>query len=330
MSVMLVIKELELDDNVNHLATDWEVASDISFIDKVLISKEDRNNLTSIIFPEVLDPSKDWYARARPLLSTGYKTWGNVNIFRPTNVDDIKDFRDIPSRLGTPTLSTDSDINNHEKTLFNIIATGFDVIGNSTHESTTWFIEDSNGDVVWSRVKDIFNKNKILVNECILKSNSVYRIKCMFHNSTNDVSDITTYTIKTNGVSDLFVTSYLDGIDIKNPVELSVNNIEGTEMITWEILSVTKDVSESIWSAKTMKTIVQTIDPNDPMGGNVIPTIPGVTYKDDMNSITVPANTLVKDSTYLLKVYSDKSNGTVVFPFFTVNDDTIVEDNNGM
>lgn len=322
MSVMLIIRELELDDNVNHVATDWEVSDTISFINKVLVSKEDRINLTSITFPDVLDPSKDWYARARPLLTTGYKAWGNVDVFRPVNVDNIKDYKDLPSRVGTPQLTSDSIQEDHAKTLFNLIATGYDVIGNSIHESTSWYIEDTNGVVIWSRIKDIFNKNTILVNEVILKSNQVYRVKCMFHTSTNDVSDITTYTIKTSGKSDIFVISYLDGLDVTKNIELDINNIEGTSLVTWEILSVTKDVSESVWKAKTKYPIVIS-DPD-----NIEPYDPSVTYVNEINKVTVPADTLKEDSNYLLKVFSDKSNGITIIPFFTTNTQELVNNNN--
>lgn len=324
MSVMLIIRELELDDNVNHVATDWEVSDTISFINKVLVSKEDRINLTSITFPDVLDPSKDWYARARPLLTTGYKAWGNVDVFRPVNVDNIKDYKDLPSRVGTPQLTSDSIQEDHAKTLFNLIATGYDVIGNSIHESTSWYIEDTNGVVIWSRIKDIFNKNTILVNEVILKSNQVYRVKCMFHTSTNDVSDITTYTIKTSGKSDIFVISYLDGLDVTKNIELDINNIEGTSLVTWEILSVTKDVSESVWKAKTKYPIVIS-DPD-----NIEPYDPSVTYVNEINKVTVPADTLKEDSNYLLKVYSNKSNGITIIPFFTTNTQELANNNNNI
>lgn len=324
MSVMLIIRELELDDNVNHVATDWEVSDTISFINKVLVSKEDRVNLTSITFPDVLDPSKDWYARARPLLTTGYKAWGNVDVFRPVNVDNIKDYKDLPSRVGTPQLTSDSIQEDHAKTLFNLIATGYDVIGNSIHESTSWYIEDTNGVVIWSRIKDIFNKNTILVNEVILKSNQVYRVKCMFHTSTNDVSDITTYTIKTSGKSDIFVISYLDGLDVTKNIELDINNIEGTSLVTWEILSVTKDVSESVWKAKTKYPIVIS-DPD-----NIEPYDPSVTYVNEINKVTVPADTLKEDSNYLLKVYSNKSNGITIIPFFTTNTQELANNNNNI
>ena len=255
---------------------------------------------------------------------TGYKAWGNVDVFRPVNVDNIKDYKDLPSRVGTPQLSTDSNQEDHDKTLFNLIATGYDVVGNSIHESTSWYIEDTNGDVIWSRIKDIFNKNKILVNEVILKSNQVYRVKCMFHTSTNDVSDITVYTIKTSGKSDIIVTSYLDGLDITKSTELVINNIEGTSLVTWEIISVTKDVSESVWKAKTKYPIVIS-DPN-----NIEPYDPLVIYINEINKVLVPSDTLKEDSNYLLKVYSDKSNGVTILPFFTTNTQELAnnDDNN--
>lgn len=39
--------------------------------------------------------------------------------------------------------------------------------GNSTHESTTWVIEDSNGDVVWSTLKE---PSSVVVNEVAEKA----------------------------------------------------------------------------------------------------------------------------------------------------------------
>ena len=57
----------------------------------------------------------------------------------------------------------------HDLTLFEIWVDGFEVIGNATLKATSYWIEDSNGDVIWKSLVDRTNRNKIKVQDLILK-----------------------------------------------------------------------------------------------------------------------------------------------------------------
>jgi len=287
--VVLRIKELELDDQTDHLATDWEVSRTISFNDVVLRSLEDYSNKTSIVFNEILDPNIKWYARARALLTTGYTTWGNLDVFTPKNINDLDQNEDMPSRVATPIITTDSDTTNHDSTLFTVNATGFSVVGTATHLATSWFIEDINNNVIWSKLNDEINKTSILVNNTLLKSNSIYRIKAIFHSTSNDASQISTLTIKVSGGDEVEVLTYLDGLDYGVDNVITIANITGLTNVEWEVISLDKNLSEIIWNNSTTS-----------------------------NYTILPANKLKDGTRYLFRIKTNISNSWKYIPFFTL------------
>lgn len=287
--VVLRIKELELDDQTDHLATDWEVSRTISFNDVVLRSLEDYSNKTSIVFNEILDPNIKWYARARALLSTGYTTWGNLDVFTPKNINDLDQNEDMPSRVATPTITTDSNTTNHDSTLFTINATGFSVVGTATHLATSWFIEDINNNIIWSKLNDETNKTSILVNNTLLKSNSIYRIKAIFHSTSNDASQISTLTIKVAGGDEVEVLTYLDGLDYTVDNVITIANVVGLTNVDWEVISLDKNLSEIIWNNNTIS-----------------------------NYTILPANKLKDGTRYLFRIKTNISNSWKYIPFFTL------------
>ncbi len=287
--VVLRIKELELDDQTDHLATDWEVSRTISFNDVVLRSLEDYSNKTSIVFNEILDPNIKWYARARALLSTGYTTWGNLDVFTPKNINDLDQNEDMPSRVATPTITTDSNTTNHDSTLFTINATGFSVVGTATHLATSWFIEDINNNIIWSKLNDETNKTSILVNNTLLKSNSIYRIKAIFHSTSNDASQISTLTIKVAGGDEVEVLTYLDGLDYTVDNVITIANVVGLTNVDWEVISLDKNLSEIIWNNSTIS-----------------------------NYTILPANKLKDSTRYLFRIKTNISNSWKYIPFFTL------------
>lgn len=287
--VVLRIKELELDDQTDHLATDWEVSRTISFNDVVLRSLEDYSSKTSIVFNEILDPNIKWYARARALLSTGYTTWGNLDVFTPKNINDLDQNEDMPSRVATPNITTDSNTTNHDSTLFTINATGFSVVGTATHLATSWFIEDINNNIIWSKLNDETNKTSILVNNTLLKSNSIYRIKAIFHSTSNDASQISTLTIKVAGGDEVEVLTYLDGLDYTVDNVITIANVVGLTNVDWEVISLDKNLSEIIWNNSTIS-----------------------------NYTILPANKLKDSTRYLFRIKTNISNSWKYIPFFTL------------
>lgn len=248
MAVKLTIKELALDDQIDHLATDWEVSTTVAFNNVVLRSLADYTNKRSIMFDAVLNPNVKYYARARALLSTGYTTWGNLDVFIPTSINDLSETGDIPTRISAPILTTDSITTGHSNTMFNIFAAGFSVVGGADHNATSWFIEDLEGNVIWKRVREEIYKTSILVNDILLEDNKIYRIKAMFHSTSNDVSQISTLTIHVVGDTDIELVSFLDNVDVSVSNTLVVSNIDNVTEFTWEVIFYNNGLTELVWS----------------------------------------------------------------------------------
>jgi hypothetical protein len=293
--VVLRIAEIALDDSVNHLATDWEVSTTQSFNNVILSSIEDHDNITSISFDQVLDPNIKYYARARALLSTGYTIWSNLDVFTPNNIYDLDKNNDLPSRISIPLITTNSDTLNHDATMFTISVTGFSVIGNSTHTATSYYIETLSGDVVWSRLNEHLNKDSILVDDIMLTNNEVYRIKAVFHSSSNDSSQIGTKTIYVKNGGDISLYTDLTNLNVTTDILLKLIPSGTITNVNWEILYLKDGVSHSIWTSSV---------------------------NDGTYSATVPAGTLLANTLYILRVKCNIKNIWSYYSFFTYSNTT--------
>lgn len=279
-------------------AADWQVSSDITFAREKIVAESLNNteSLRSIILSESLDPNKKWYGRVRHLLTTGWTEWSNINVFTPMQMEEIASNDDIPSRLSNPILTTDSNPEQHDSTLFTIIADGFSVVGNASHVATTYFIEDFQGNVIWSNEYDMINKTRFTVKDIVLQSNSIYRIKAMFHSSSNDTSLISALTIYIDGGREIILSKYLDVIKHDEDYEIIVNKMEGIGNLIFEIISILDNNSLVIWRKETS----------------------GENY----NKVTIPKNTLKKDNYYYLRIKTKKQGATFKYIPFRVDEFT--------
>ena len=260
--VILRIKELQLEEDKQHIATDWQVSDTLNFSNILLESIEDRNSLYTKIFHTNLDPKVQYYGRARALLSTGYTYWGNLDVFNVEDTVDIGRSEDMPTRVGIPIVNTfvgvkPCDVLKHDATAFTIVAGGFDVIGNATHKSTSWIIEDIYGNVVWCSLEDELNKESIFVENIILRADKVYRIKVMFHTTSDDASQIATKTIKVAGGSEIEIYTDLDLVYPSRPLDIRVFEVPGATKYTWEILSVLNGSTKVLWHEETTTPYVR-------------------------------------------------------------------------
>lgn len=287
--VILNINELKLDDQQNHIASEYEVADNKAFYKPILASGVDNVNLRGIVFNDILDPNIKYYGRARALLNTGWCEWGNIDVFIPTAIEDLNQIDELPTKVSIPILVTTCDANAHDTTLFNIYATGFSVVGTANHLSTSWFIEELlTGKVIWKRLEDDTNKASIYVNDIILEDDTAYRIRAMFNTNSNDSSQISTRTIKTGTNSLVELSEYLDDITVTIDNELSIGIIDGCTNLEWEVLYCKDNVVSSIWYTTT---------------------------KDF--SVVLPANTLVKSELYILRIKDNVSNLWKYYTFST-------------
>ena len=249
--VLLNIESLEINPNDKHIATDWEISDTQNFKNIIASSIGDTANITSIHFNIVLDPGVKYYARARALIEgKGYTIWSNLDIFKIKTYNDFDNTIDLPTSVATPIITTSSSVDNHMPTLFKIYAKGFSVIGNAKHIATSWFVEDLDGKTMWQRTFDTINKTEILPKDLILADNTVYRIKAMFHTSSNDTSALGCKTIKTApAISEPITSHFLK--QLRN-MDFSVENtvifpkVVGAESYTVSISEITNDVAQDI------------------------------------------------------------------------------------
>jgi len=289
------ITDLDLPSGVTHVATDWQIADDLLFSNIVVESNYDQTNLTYIVFPDKLDPEVKYYGRARVLLSTGYTEWGNIDVFIPKDINEIAVDYDFPSLVSLPVISTDSDLNNHKPTMFTITASNYGVVGTGTHTATTWLVTDINDNIVWSSIYDLNNIDTIHFTKRILKENEIYKIKVMFHSSSNDTSQLATKMIHVNKSDPrIILLNDLSTMDKNIDNTLSIKFIHLLDQVEWKISEIVDEYENVVFNSTV------TTDPK--------------------TDTLLPANTLEKGKFYLIAI-TCTVNGNVLntkyIPFTT-------------
>jgi len=278
--VTVRLSELDIDVDVTHISTDYQVATDRLFsIDSIVCeSIDDTVNKTFITFNEVLDPTIKYYGRARVRLSTGCAIWGDVSMFIPKDINDVELDGDLPTRVGIPQIASSSSFEAHTTTLFTLYATGFGVIGNAGHTMTSWIIEDVNGNIVWSSVNDYLNKTKISINSILLKENNIYRFKVIFHTTSNDASQIATKTVRTYKSEFINLQNNITHIDGSVDNEISIFQQTDLTSVNWKIFTMGENKEQLTWE-----------------------------YSSNTNVANIPANTLKNVNSYLLAITTNLS-----------------------
>lgn len=201
--VTLRLNNFEPSYSLDWVYTNWEVSTAKNFDRSTLVasSYEDRNNKHSIFFDIPLEPGKKYYARAQIVSSKGAHKWTNLHTWTHKGYDDIDNIRDMPSAIASPDHVTDSNPQLHIPTGFTIKGKDFACVGDAVHTSTSYWIEDLDGKVVWKNLNNEIMLNNILVDDIILNDGNVYRIKMCYHSSSDDISPISTFTIFVGGTS---------------------------------------------------------------------------------------------------------------------------------
>ena len=280
--ILLYINNLQLEKGVTHISTDWEISDNTKFDSPAFSSYNDETNRDMIVWNSVLDPTTTWYARARVLLSTGYTVWGNVDIIDVTDETVINVSDSLPSRISTPIITTNSDVNAHDTTLFTITATGFGTVGDSTHSSTTWLIEDVNSEVVYASIKDENNLTSFTLKNLVLEDYTVYRFKAIFHSTSNDVSPVGSLTIVTSDSSSIVLDPTINFVDATQDLTLNILSIDNITTVNWKVYSQKDNVLTSVYETSTSDS--------------------------DILTTTIPAYTMPSDTSMLLEISVDNDN----------------------
>jgi len=231
--VVLRVNNADLPKGWTHDKTDWQVATDEEFKDILVESRDDSENLTTIIFNNKLELGKKYYGRARMLLNNGFTEWSNIDVFVPKDANEVALNMDIPSIITAPTLDTKFDSDAHPNAHFRVFTNDFSTLGNANHESTTWVIEDSEGKALWASVDDVDNKTSIMIDR-YLPVNTLCRVHAAFKGSNGDISQFGTTTFYTSHSDIINVNRELRGIHANVDLDLSLPFIVGLDELNWE------------------------------------------------------------------------------------------------
>ena len=277
--VVLRILEVDLTPGIEHIATSWELATDLQFKNIVCESHDDKENKNIITFDEVLDPSIKYYGRAKLLLSSGYTIDSNIDIFVPKNINDIELDKDLPTIVQPPMVRTTSNRNNHSISGFDIIVSGYSVSSTAKHIATTYIIDDIDGNIILDTKPDVNNLNSLHIPYILLEPGKIYRVRALLHSSSNDISTTGTYTIVT-GVNKI--------IKLKNRV-LELNTVNDN------LIEIFKYPNMSLVEYKLYQI-------ND-KGRELIFT---ETKKyNNVENVTIPKNKIKDNTVYLLTIKSN-------------------------
>lgn len=233
--VVLRINNTDLPTGWTHSATDWQVSTSEDFSSILVSSMNDSENLTTKVFSNNLELGVKYYGRARMLLNTGFTEWSNIDVFTPKDIDEVALLMDIPSIITTPTLKSNFDLNSHPSKFFTItIDNGFNTLGNATHESTSWIIEDDAGKPIWASFDDKENLLSLTSN-VNLELNKVYRIHASIKGTNGDSSQYGTITFFTSDSKDFLLNRYLYRNDLTIDLDIIHPYIVGLDYLEYEV-----------------------------------------------------------------------------------------------
>ncbi len=232
--ITLRLRNINKARNVDHIYTNWEISTAKNFDRSRLVyaNYEDRWNKASLLIdsqnPGVdhegkerekfeLTPGTRYYARAQIVTNKGAHEWSNLQTWIHKPFDDVDGQSDLPTRISSPDVYTDSDVMSHLPTGFTIYTRDFSCIGEATHIATSYWIETLDGKIIWKNLYNTISLHKILVKDVMLRSNTVYRVKAVFHASSNDTSQVSTKAIfvtpSVNDTNTLRITKILSKFD---------------------------------------------------------------------------------------------------------------------
>lgn len=251
----LMLNPLDLADK-DHIATDWEVSTTKNFSDVICSSYMDRTFKKSKSFIYDVMPGKKYWGRARVYYNTGVSEWSNFDLTVPKTIKDIPGLEFLPSNIASPCLYTDSTVDHHIPIGFTMKTKDFSCHGDGYHVATSWYIEKLTGEIVWKRERDEINKYQYFVSDVFLTPNTMYRLKAIYHSSSNDVSVPSTYTIcvgeKSQDVNILRITDGLEHINFESEHDIVIELVkhDGVTDVELEVHQYTDTSSQLAYSNK--------------------------------------------------------------------------------
>ena len=211
-----------------HDATDWQIADSPAFKknDIVAESRADKENLLSIDLDVDLDPTKTYYSRARVICNKGIFEWAKVDVILPEDFVKIAHEYDIPSAVMPPEIKLAYKPEEFPATMFKIKTSPISTTSNAKHKSTSYFIEDINGNPVYTKLEDMDEKVEKLVSEVLLEEGQLYIIKAAQRSTSNDISPFSSRLIYVKPIPQIKLKSKLEHQIVDDGYNLVIDNVK--------------------------------------------------------------------------------------------------------
>lgn len=292
-SYMVVDKKIYLPDNILNLTVEFQGS-----LDEVLYTRY------RCLFDSKSQPTAnpDFYTEEQ---------WSRISSVR----GDQEGVRLDNVIITTPRVTVTKDSSSILDRKIKISVDGFKVLmGSGNHKYTTWEVVDTDGEVVFQRIKDEDNVNSIRIPEEIFKQGNLYMVKAKFVTDTNAESN---YGVKPyvsnlveNGKFDLEpVLPFTQGQSLYFKLKLYTPNVTKLEVIIKEDRN---DAEIEIYRKSDFQpTYSICIDKNDIESK----TAPGVSYKVYANITATISGRLYQSSTkYITRFTMGK---TEIYPINT-------------
>lgn len=244
-TVKLIFRNIDQAKDLDWIYTNWEISTARNFDRNKLVFAEYEDHVNKVMKRVIIDliPGQKYYGRAQVVTNKGAHEWVNLDVFTYVANDTTDTETDLPSRISSPDVYTTSDVNHHVPIGFSIKCRDFDCIGDGVHIATSYWIETLDHKVVWSSLRNEIFLNEIFVDDTILNYGNIYRVKAMFHSSSNDVSQVSTRTIyvqdKSNDANALRISEAIKRKNFNNhdDIVLNLSKVIGAETVTIRLQS---------------------------------------------------------------------------------------------
>lgn len=197
--------ELQLSYSSNFNSEDDIIPNPNGYEGRHICLESDGVDITAPYTEVEVDTDRIIYVRYRILMDSIIDPTGTVEYMQTSDWSRISstEGRDIYTLTGliisTPSVFMEQNTGNvlEDKLKFN--ADGFkNIVGDGSHVSTSWVVEDSDGEILYKRMRDVDNKYSISLPVEMFSGDKIYNIKAKFHNDLGGESNFGCFTYNPN------------------------------------------------------------------------------------------------------------------------------------
>jgi len=184
------------------VSTSWQIGTDINLDDinnLVVDEVEDTINKLRYEFVAPDNDTTEYYCRMKMHFSNGNETtWSSITPI----AKDQKGFIITGTVVETPILFIENATVNKSEPFIHIMSKDFKLIaGAGQHDSTSWYLKDTNGKIILESKRDKFNKTSIDIPSNLIEVNKMYVLTNYYHTDTGATSKAGTMSISITDTS---------------------------------------------------------------------------------------------------------------------------------